>query len=222
MSVDKLKELIQEVIDSNFQKIIDEFVRVTTLKYPQIDKFEMYYDTSGRFLFLSDLYIKKQYRGTGIGSMVMNRVMEFADKYNLPIVLIPMPENDDDEQLIKFYSKFGFKINNRVFGGSDLIDSMYRLPLKISTSLNESLERIGDGNYRYMYFVDSGELYSLRPYKFVGKGKINNLEGWQRVKVIHSEDYADLTNTEVKMDDWFIVNNDGKLPADHLFDVYIK
>jgi len=64
-------------------------------------------------LFLSDLYVKEEHRGTGVGTKVMNSITKFADTENLPIVLIPEPDDDNisPKKLMDFYKKFGFIIN---------------------------------------------------------------------------------------------------------------
>jgi GNAT superfamily N-acetyltransferase len=73
----------------------------------------MYYDRSNGSLFLSDLYVKEEHRGTGVGTKVMNSITKFADTENLPIVLIPEPDDDNvsPKKLMDFYKKFGFIIN---------------------------------------------------------------------------------------------------------------
>ena len=102
-------------------------------KYPALDKLGIYMDDRKNSLFLSELYVKKEFRGTGVGSEVMREIVQFADDNHIPIVLIPEPEGRSSiKNLIKFYSKFGFVVNR----GKD-IDyllsepfsmSMYRLP----------------------------------------------------------------------------------------------
>jgi len=128
MKTIKLKTLLQEL---NFQTVVDRFVSNIFSHYPQIDKFAMYYDQDGGFLYLTDLYIKKEHQKSGFGSKIMNDVILFADTHKLPIVLMPISDDDDDDsKLIAFYSKFGFKRNTGVISGDDLEGSMYRLPKK--------------------------------------------------------------------------------------------
>jgi predicted GNAT family acetyltransferase len=42
------------------------------VKYPSIDKLGIYMDKPKNSLYLSDLYVKNQFRGTGVGSAVVN------------------------------------------------------------------------------------------------------------------------------------------------------
>jgi GNAT superfamily N-acetyltransferase len=81
------------------------------VKYPSIDKLGIYMDKPKNSLFLSDLYVKNQFRGTGVGSAVMKDITDYADSRKLPI---PAPESETRSsltKLINFYKKFGFVIN---------------------------------------------------------------------------------------------------------------
>jgi GNAT superfamily N-acetyltransferase len=94
----------------------------------------LYYDHNNNSLFISDLYIKQESRGKGVGTKIMNSIVQFADGLNLPIVLIP--ESDDDnvsnKDLMNFYKKFGFVVNTgkkKDYSFSDpFAVTMYRLP----------------------------------------------------------------------------------------------
>jgi ribosomal protein S18 acetylase RimI-like enzyme len=105
------------------------------VKYPSIDKLGIYMDKPKNSLYLSDLYVKNQFRGTGVGSAVMKDITDYADSRKLPIVLIPAPESETRSsltKLINFYKKFGFVINkgrNVDYLLSEPFSlTMYRLP----------------------------------------------------------------------------------------------
>ncbi len=105
------------------------------VKYPSIDKLGIYMDKRKNSLFLSDLYVKDQFRGTGVGSAVMRDIVAYADSRKLPIVLIPEPESETRSsltKLINFYKKFGFVLNKGKTIDYLLSEpfslSMYRLP----------------------------------------------------------------------------------------------
>ncbi len=82
-------------------------------RYQDIKRFGIYFEESNNSLFLSDMYVKPDCRGNGIGSQVMNEVIQFADSTKLPVVLIPEPEDETGtvKKLIAFYKKFGFTVN---------------------------------------------------------------------------------------------------------------
>jgi GNAT superfamily N-acetyltransferase len=107
-----LKKLLeQQGVD--IENRVAAFERTLQSLYPELDKVGMYYDRSNGSLFLSDLYVKEEHRGTGVGTKVMNSIIKFADTENLPIVLIPEPDDDNisPKKLMDFYKKFGFIIN---------------------------------------------------------------------------------------------------------------
>jgi len=126
----KLTSLLFEEIsvDEKIRKV-SILERALQLKYNKyLEDLMFYYDDSINGIFLSDLYIKKEYKGQGYGTKIMNELIKFADIYNMAISLIPVSENTSSEKLIEFYKKFGFIENE----GNPLFDdmSMYRLPQK--------------------------------------------------------------------------------------------
>ena len=126
----KLTSLLFEEIsvDEKIRKV-SILERALQLKYNKyLEDLMFYYDDSINGIFLSDLYIKNEYKGQGYGTKIMNELIKFADIYNMAISLIPVSENTSSEKLIEFYKKFGFIENE----GNPLFDdmSMYRLPQK--------------------------------------------------------------------------------------------
>jgi len=128
----KLMHLLNEV--HKLEDAVRKLENDIKTKYPALDKLGIYMDDRKNSLFLSELYVKKEFRGTGVGSEVMREIVQFADDNHIPIVLIPEPEGRSSiKNLIKFYRKFGFVINR----GKDIdyllsepfsMSSMYRLP----------------------------------------------------------------------------------------------
>ena len=126
----KLTSLLFEEIsvDEKIRKV-SILERALQLKYNKyLEDLMFYYDDSINGIFLSDLYIKNEYKGQGYGTKIMNELIKFADIYSMAISLIPVSENTSSEKLIEFYKKFGFIENE----GNPLFDdmSMYRLPQK--------------------------------------------------------------------------------------------
>jgi GNAT superfamily N-acetyltransferase len=107
-----LKKILEQQ-GGDIENKVAAFERTLQSLYPELDKVGMYYDRSNGSLFLSDLYVKEEYRGTGVGTKVMNSIIKFADTENLPMVLIPEPDDDNisPKKLMDFYKKFGFIIN---------------------------------------------------------------------------------------------------------------
>ena len=107
-----LKKILEQQ-GADIENKVAAFERTLQSLYPDLDKVGMYYDRNNGSLFLSDLYVKEEHRGTGVGTKVMNSITKFADAENLPIVLIPEPDDDNvsPKKLMDFYKKFGFIIN---------------------------------------------------------------------------------------------------------------
>jgi GNAT superfamily N-acetyltransferase len=107
-----LKKILEQQ-GADIENKVAAFERTLQSLYPELDKVGMYYDRSNGSLFLSDLYVKEEHRGTGVGTKVMNSIIKFADTENLPMVLIPEPDDDNisPKKLMDFYKKFGFIIN---------------------------------------------------------------------------------------------------------------
>jgi GNAT superfamily N-acetyltransferase len=92
---------------------IEVFERTIINEYTQIDRFGVYMDDSGS-VYLSDMYVKEDSRGQGVGSEVMGRLCEFADGYGLDIWCIPSSDDDGggDERLMRFYGRYGFVVDS--------------------------------------------------------------------------------------------------------------
>ncbi len=107
-----LKKILEQQ-GGDIENKVAAFERTLQSLYPELDRVGMYYDRNNDSLFLSDLYVKEEYRGTGVGTKVMNSIIKFADTENLPMVLIPEPDDDNisPKKLMDFYKKFGFIIN---------------------------------------------------------------------------------------------------------------
>jgi ribosomal protein S18 acetylase RimI-like enzyme len=66
----------------------------------------------GNFAKIIIVETSSAYRGMGIATAMLNKAIEVLNDYNLYLNVIPMKRDDGDKdknQLIDFYSKFGFK-----------------------------------------------------------------------------------------------------------------
>jgi len=73
---------------------------------------------------------------------------------------------------------------------------------------------------KYIYFVDSKELYSLKPYKLVKDGgcDISMANNWTKATLMQGEDVREMGIKVSDTSAWYIVNN---APSDHAFVGYI-
>jgi GNAT superfamily N-acetyltransferase len=121
----KLRDILNEA-NSTIGEVAS-FEKLLQTKYSHVlDGLSFYYDAFSDGIFISDIYIKEQFRRQGWGSKIMKEIVDFADKKNMPISLIPVADGIPTHKLIKFYKQFGFIEN----AGNALFDdmSMYRLP----------------------------------------------------------------------------------------------
>lgn len=95
----------------NTEYMVEQFERGIINDYIQVDRFGVYMDECG-CIYLSDMYVKEQYRGQGVGNDVMGRLCEFADTNGLDIRCIPSSDDDGqgDERLLRFYGRYGFLV----------------------------------------------------------------------------------------------------------------
>lgn len=134
----KLKDIVNENMPTD---MVHHLESTLLSMFPQIDKLGIYAQKNN-VLYLSDLYIKPEFKGQGFGTKIMKYITDFADKNNLNIVLIPEPESlkkSAVKRLVNFYKRFGFVINSGKNKDYELSEpfgtNMYRYPLsKSSTS----------------------------------------------------------------------------------------
>ena len=142
----KIKNKLSHRLDGAVEKLENDIKS----KYPQLHQIELFMDGDKNSLFLGDVSVKDQFRGTGIGTQVMNDIVAFADANGVPIVLIPNPESETKaavKRLILFYNRFGFVVNRGKNVDSFLSDpdgvSMYRRPVNANeVVLKELIKKI--------------------------------------------------------------------------------
>lgn len=122
----KLKTILLEDTSSD----ILQFEKGLAMKYNEyLEQLHFYYDAPSNSIFLTDIYIKPQYKGKGMGTKIMKELIQFSNSLKLPIQLIPATDSLHTKslrRLINFYRRFGF-IENKGNPQFDA-DGMYRLP----------------------------------------------------------------------------------------------
>lgn len=88
-------------------------------------------------LILSKIVIKKDVRQEGIGSKIMNDLINYADKNNKIIALTPSADyGGNKNRLVQFYKSFGFKNNKGHYKSFKFRDAMIRYPKPMNESKN--------------------------------------------------------------------------------------
>jgi predicted GNAT family N-acyltransferase len=87
----------------------------------------------GRYARPNKIIVPKEIRNSGIGSSVMQSIIDLADQQERIIVLTPSTDfgASSTERLKKFYKKFGFIENKGRNKDFTISQTMYRNPLKI-------------------------------------------------------------------------------------------
>lgn len=107
----KLKSLVEEFERKDeVNKLVRALEHHLESEFPQLEDLDLYAKQED-VIYVGSIRVKKEFRGQGIGSKVMMKIIEFADKNKLIIVLHPEPEPRYKEKLLRFYSNLGFVKN---------------------------------------------------------------------------------------------------------------
>ena len=80
-------------------------------------------------LKLSRIIINPEYRDSGVGTKLMNDLIDYADKNKKIITLTPSSDfGGNKNRLTQFYKRFGFKLNKGVHKSYEYMDTMIRWP----------------------------------------------------------------------------------------------
>lgn len=109
---------------------INEFANEILQKY-NLDSFSIF--ENGNVITLNMLEVPKGARKEGIGSAVMQDLVNYADMQNKTIVLTPGLPDDrhgttSRSRLVKFYRRFGFVENKGRNKDFTISQGMYRIP----------------------------------------------------------------------------------------------
>ncbi len=72
--------------------------------------FFSYYTWVGKSLYMDDLYVKQEYRGKGIGTLLINKIIDFAKREKCNKVRWQV--SSWNQPAISFYESLGAKIDN--------------------------------------------------------------------------------------------------------------
>lgn len=109
-------------------------------KYGQyLDGLDIYENKTS--LILSRIVVKDEARGTGIGSKIMEDLVNYADKNKQIVALTPSSDfGGNKNRLIQFYKRFGFKANMGHHKSFEFRDSMIRYPKTMNESKSDKIK----------------------------------------------------------------------------------
>ena len=90
-------------------------------------------------LKLSRIVIKDEFKNRGIGTDIMNDLITYADDNKKIVTLTPSSDfGGNNNRLVQFYKKFGFKPNKGVHKSYEYMDTMIRWP-KLSENSSKAI-----------------------------------------------------------------------------------
>lgn len=110
---------------------IDDLEKKLKSKYPELDT--LFLSFGDNTIRITSIIINKKSRKEGIGTSVMQDIVDYADKHGYRITLSPGSRDDrhgttSTNRLVKFYKRFGFVQNKGRNKDFTISDSMYREP----------------------------------------------------------------------------------------------
>jgi len=78
---------------------------------------------------LSRIVVNPDYQGQGIGTNILNDLIQYADINKKIVTLTPSSDfGGNKNRLIQFYKRFGFKMNKGIHKSYEYMDTMIRWP----------------------------------------------------------------------------------------------
>jgi len=94
---------------------------------PELIGLDIYED--GKSIKLSRIVINPDFRDKGVGTSILNDLINYADKTKKIVTLTPSSDfGGNKNRLVQFYKKFGFKMNKGVHKSYEYMDTMIRWP----------------------------------------------------------------------------------------------
>lgn len=94
-------------------------------------------------LILSKIILNKESRGTGVGTKILNDLIEYADRNKQIVALTPSADfGGNKNRLIQFYKRFGFKHNKGQYKSFEFKDDMIRYPRGINESVKPMIKQL--------------------------------------------------------------------------------
>lgn len=192
-----LNALHTNIVNEDYSKNIQNKLREKYGKY--LLALDIYETKSS--LILSKIELKKEHRGEGIGSNIMEDLINYADENGQIIALTPSADFVDNvnktkyvNMLTQFYKKFGFKMNKGVNKNFLFRDTMLREPIKVGQKrVNE------DSNHEYKSNLEKG--YDALK-KFLNNKKVETSNVYKILtsnQKLSKEDKKELVNFAVSL-----------------------
>ena len=134
--VSLVSEQFKDVNNTNPTTDPDIRYSLKTIKDKYADKTDhLYIYEKKNTISIDNMVVKKEYRNKGIGTDILNDIIDYADRVQKTITLTPTSEFGTKERLKKWYKANGFVENKGRNTDFTISDTMYRLPSDVSYSL---------------------------------------------------------------------------------------
>lgn len=123
---------INQIKDYEEEEDIEDFSQTIRNKYNP-KNFELYLNPGTGDVHLSSIILNKDQQGQGIGTKIMDDLIDYVDAHGRRLTLTPMEKNKDhgttsSNRLKKFYKRFGFVPNAGRYKDYRISDTMIRYP----------------------------------------------------------------------------------------------
>lgn len=124
---------IEDVDEFDFEDDINDFAQQIRDKYDGLKSFELNINKHTGDLRLDSIIIDKSRQGEGIGTKVLDDLIQYADAHDKRLTLTPAQKNKEhgttsSSRLQKFYRRFGFVPNKGRHKDFRVSDLMIRPP----------------------------------------------------------------------------------------------
>jgi GNAT superfamily N-acetyltransferase len=149
----ELSEQVKRSVAGGAESVQDFANRIAE-KY-SLERFDLW--ESVGLLKLVNLVVKQDSRGKGVGSSVMNELVDYAESRGMMIVLSPAVSGDgmgttSRSRLVKFYKRFGFTENKGRNRDFEISDGMYR-GVSVKYSENGQVQGLFDHASNKTYLI---------------------------------------------------------------------
>lgn len=90
---------------NTISRLTEEEQRIRTELFQEMTQMETEIKFPSKYIYLSHLGVKTEHQGQGIGSAIMDRIIDYGEKKKLPVVLFT-----NEPEGVGFYQNMGFKI----------------------------------------------------------------------------------------------------------------
>ena len=167
-SVDNLNPTTDPDINFSLKEIKDKYADKTD---------HLYIYEKKNTISIDNMVVKKEYRNQGIGTDILNDIIDYADRVQKTVTLTPTSEFGTKERLKKWYKANGFVENKGRNTDFTISDTMYRLPSDASFSLKGGIQNPSNWTTEFLDTVEdvrNGKKNATsRLYKYVKDGTIS-------------------------------------------------